>query len=158
MEGSENASYYEGVFDDATEDEVEVEFVEEVIVEKPIEDDAYRLIYKGELTDVVEFGAHKFKLKTLKIGEELEASLLASRYENTVDAGRALATALVAASIVTVDDEPLVELIGPGEKSLDAKFKYITENWYWFTVAKLYETYDSLLNRSLKVLDELKKD
>jgi hypothetical protein len=161
MEDSKVVSYYEAAFDDDPKLEIAESrgyADDDAVMEEPIDEDTYTLLYRGELLETVNVAGRLITLKTLKIGEELEASLIANRYKDSVDSGRALAAALVAASIVSVDGEPLIGELGPTPVSLEAKFKYVLENWYWVTVAKLYVAYDGLLNRSLQALDEIKKD
>jgi|SRR5581483_2455762 len=120
--------------------------------------DTEALMYRGYLTDVVEVGNHEIRIRTLKIGEELDAALVAQRYNDTPEAMRALATAIVSAAIVTVDGRPLVEALGPADATIQSKFDYIRKNWYWRSVGEVYKAYDQLLERSIKSLEELKKD
>lgn len=127
--------------------------------EEPIQEDTYSLLYLGHLSDTVTIGTHQIHIRTLKIGEELNAALLANRYKDTVEEGRALATALVAASIVSVDDGPLVgQLIGPGDDSIEVKFNYILNNWYWESVRQVWDAYNKLLVRIQESTEEIKKE
>lgn len=128
-------------------------------IEEPITEDTYSLLYLGHLTDVVKIGSHEVRIRTLKIGEELNAALLANRYKDTVEEARALATALIAASIISVDGEPLLgQAIGPRDDSLDAKFDYLLRNWYWESARQVWEAYNNLLKRVQESADEIKKD
>jgi hypothetical protein len=124
---------------------------EEPIQEEPLDEETLGLIYVGSLSDTVQIAGHEVRVRTLRIGEELEASLLANKWADTGEAGRALATALVAAAIVSVDGGPLLEGLGPHEQTLEAKFNYLRRNWYWVSVRTVYQKYDELLR---KVLDQ----
>jgi hypothetical protein len=126
--------------------------------EDPISEDSTDLLYVGHLTDTVTIGTHEIRIRTLRIGEELNAALLAKKYRDSIEEGRALATALVAASVTTVDGEALRGAsLGPGEETVESKFDYILTHWYWDTVNTVFEAYNALLVRSLESLEELKK-
>jgi len=113
-----------------------------------LSDDETTLLYTGHLTSQVTLGNRVIRLRTLKIGEELEASLLAARYRDTADANRALVTAFVAAAVTTVDGDPLVVRLGPGENELEKKFQFVLDNWYWSpTISSGYAEYNALLRR-----------
>jgi hypothetical protein len=148
----EQGSLLDEAFDTPMSEE-DMEFEEE-----PLGIDESNLIYRGYLTGELTLGNHEISLRTLRIGEELEAALLADKYKDTVEAGRALATAIVAAAIVTVDGESLVAGLGPGENTLESRFKYILRNWYWITVRQIYEEYNVLLRRVIDTYESVKKD
>jgi len=134
-------------------------FEEPEIQEDPIADDTYSLLQLGYLTDTVTIGTHVIRIRTLKIGEELNAALLANKYKDTAEEARAFATALVAGSIVSVDNAPLLgELLGPRDDALEAKFDFILANWHWEPINRLWVKYNELLNRVRESADELKKD
>ena len=130
----------------------------EVFESEPVTNDTAGLLQLGYLTDTVSVGSHEIRIRTLKIGEELNAALLANRYKDTVEEGRALATALIAAAIVTVDGEPLLGTnLGPRDGSVEQKFDYILDNWYWDTINQIWMGYNGLLKRVEQATDELKK-
>jgi hypothetical protein len=66
-------------------------------IDVPVSTETYNLLQLGYLTSDIVVGNHTITVRTLRIGEELEAALLAEKYKDTVDAGRAMATALAAA-------------------------------------------------------------
>jgi hypothetical protein len=116
------------------------------------------LLTLGHLTGSVKIGSHDIQLRTLKIGEELEAALLAKKYEETVEAGRALAVALVAAAITSVDGQPLVRnALGPDEHTLEGRFHYLQRNWYWPPIYAVYQEYGSLNKQAREAFENLKK-
>ena len=127
--------------------------------EELVSDDTAGLLQLGSLTDTVDVGGHEIRIRTLKIGEELNAALLANKYKETVEEARALATALVAAAVVTVDGEPLLgQPLGPRDNSLEQRFDYILNNWYWDTISKVWVGYNALLDRLVEATDDLKKE
>ncbi len=135
------------------------EFAENIPAEEePISNDVSGLLQLGHLTDTVRIGNHEIRIRTLKIGEELNAALVANKYKETVEEGRALATALVAASVTSVDGEPLLgQSLGPRDNSPEAKFDYILTNWYWETVNQVWTAYNQLIKRVDMAADDLKK-
>jgi hypothetical protein len=154
-------SPYDRVFEPAPEEIPDFQFPpEEVQFEEEISDESYGLIYRGYLTDDFSIGTHDIVIRTLKIGEELEAALVAAKYRDTIDYGRALATALVAAAIVTVDGQPLIqEGLGPNENMLESKFRYILRNWYWAsTIKQIHDRYQSMYEKVQVTYEDLKKD
>lgn len=149
-------SLLEGAFDapQYVEDDVQQE-----VVEEELDNDTYGLMHVGYLTDVVTIGKHEIRIRTLKIGEELQAALLANRYKDTVEEGRALATALVSASIVSVDGNSLLgDILGPKDDSIESRFDYILNNWYWETIRQVWEVYNQLLSRVRESTETLKKE
>lgn len=138
--------------------EYQVEPEELAEEEEPLSDREYSLLYLGHLTDTVTVGNHTIRIRTLKIGEELNAALIAHKYQDTVESGRSLATALVAACIVNVDDKPLLTTtLGPGDSGVEAKFDYILHNWYWGTIELVFKSYNNLLGEARELFDQIKK-
>jgi hypothetical protein len=135
----------------------QVEEPEQVEESETVDEQLYGLLQNGYLTDTIQIGSNEVRIRTLKIGEELEAALVADKWKDTAEAGRALATALVAASIVNVDGAPLVTGLGPNN-TIEAKFDFIRKNWYWLNVRVIYDRYDALVQEVLRRYEELKKD
>lgn len=115
------------------------------------------LINLGELSTEVKLYGHMFRIRTLRIGEELEIGQLISRYSETPEEGRAYACAIVAASIVSVDGRALVlEAIGPHEQTLGRKFDYVRSNFFWPVIEALYEEVVKLRLEQQQALEELR--
>ena len=129
---------------DETEWLDEPDEVEEVPRE-PIPQDVYSLLNLGELQQEFDVRGHKIILRTLKVGEELEISTFIQPFVGTIDEGRALATATVAASIVSYNGEPLVRAVGPDENLLRKKFDYVKTKMYWPVIRMIYEECYALL-------------
>lgn len=137
---------------------VQEEEPEPEVDEEPLGAELLGLLYVGKLTRTFNFKGHDITIKTLKIGEELEASLLTREFEGTEEYLRAVATSLVAASIDTVDGKPLVESLGPSQDDLiQRKFDYVRSKWYWPTIRAVYDQYVELLQEQKEVLDEFEK-
>lgn len=150
-------SLYDAAFDDEPHKE-EYPEMKETTDDEPLEDDEFALLHNGHLTSEVHVGNRVIRLRTLKIGEELEAALLASRWKDTADANRALVVAYVAASVTTVDGKPLVTALGPRENETEMKFQHILDNWYWQpTISTVYAEYNNLLSRVNEAADSVKK-
>lgn len=148
----------ESLYDAAFEERPEETEVVEQEVEEDLSEDESALLYNGHLDGEVRLGNRVIRLRTLKIGEELEASLLAARWKDTADANRALVTAFVAAAITTVDGQPLTVALGPNDNELERKFEHVLSNWYWQpTVSAVYEEYNDLLRRVKEATDSVKK-
>ena len=121
--------------------------------------DLQGLLRLGKLSEEVEIWGNKIGIRTLTIGEELEASLIAKKYGETMDAERAYATALVAASVQYENGVPLVRALGPEKEghTIERRFRYIQDNWYWPVVQAIYSHYAALVKRVDQSLGELEK-
>lgn len=109
------------------------------------------LLYLGKLTSNVTIYGHAFVLKTLTRGERLAVTLVTKEYEDTLGEADALQTALVAASIITVDGRPLYLPLSPEDdgKALDRvriHFEHICK-WYDPLLEALYAEIGLLLLR-----------
>lgn len=115
------------------------------------------LAWLGHLETTVHFCGHSFTLQTLKAGEELEASLLAKEFQETFGQVKAQAWAHLAMAVVAVDGNyDFCPPIGPDiRKHGQAKFSYITSNWYWPIGEYLFGEYVQLVQRQVEALDAL---
>jgi hypothetical protein len=137
-------------------DEPEVE--EKEIDEEPISQDIHSLLSLGELTQEFDIRGNKIILRTLKVGEELEIATFIQPFMGSVDEGRALATASIAAAIVSLNGAPIVRAIGPEENLLRKKFDFVREKMYWPVIRLLYEeAYIPLLQRQTQAVKEFQK-
>lgn len=148
-------SLYDAAFDDEPR---EVQYPEVEEPEEDLAEEELSLLYNGHLSSEVRIGNRSIRLRTLKIGEELEAALLAARWKDTAEGNRALVTAYVAAAVTTVDGEPLTTSLGPNENEMEQKFYHILNNWYWQpTVNAVYTEYNELLRRVNEATESIKK-
>lgn len=125
---------------------------------EPPSQEIIALLNLGELEAKLNVRDHDIILRTLKMDEELEVGLLVQRYRDTLEEGRALATALVAASIKSIDGKPIVATLGPEENLIRRKFDYVRTRMYWPAIRIIYEEgYLPLVEQQVKVLDEFRK-
>lgn len=122
-----------------------------------IRDDVDGLAWLGHLQTTVHMWGHSFTLQTLKANEELEAALIAKEYQDSFGQVKAHAWAHLAMSVVAVDgDENFCPPIGPDvRKHATAKFRYMTENWYWPIGEFLFGEYVELVQRQTEALEAL---
>lgn len=148
------------IWDEALDAAVQLDEQKNEVVtdEQPLTVDQYGLMYIGYLTDDFDLFGHKVSIRTLKVGEELEAELLTQKYKDTNEADRAYAIALVAACITSLDGRPLVSGLGPSDETLDRRYQYILNNWHWITINEIYNHYRELATRSMEALDDVKKN
>jgi len=139
------------------EDPVDQEIKEEV--SDSLSRDLSTLVNFGRLTTSFDFWGHSFVIKTLKMGEELEVGNIASAYSSSIDDGaRAFIAAIVAACIQTVDGDPIIEPLGPNDKTvIGRRFHYMLDNYYWSVIEHVYEKYVELNERVTVAIEEFKK-
>lgn len=117
-------------------------------------DDFRGLAFLGYLTDVVTIPQHEFVLKTLSVGEKIQVSQIVRPHEGTLGYGKAFKTAIVAASLVSIDGEAIMV----AEKKVSVilqKYRYVVNTFYEPIVDLLYLRCVQLENRQLEVMKEL---
>lgn len=124
---------------------------------KEIADAVDGLAYLGHLEEEIRFCGHRFLLRTLKADEELEAALLAKDWQDSFGQVKAHTWAHVAASLQSVDGrEDFCLAIGPDRSQhLRAKFRFITESWYWPVGEYLFGRYVELVQRMTEGIAEV---
>jgi hypothetical protein len=122
------SSYFDALPIDS-EPPVALEDLPEEVEETPVTVEEETLLTRGYFSSTATLGTNKIVLRTLKIGEELEVAVVANKYKDTIEATRALITATVAASIVSVNERPLIVFqLGQADGTLEAKFLYVLNN------------------------------
>lgn len=118
------------------------------------------LIHIGHLVRNFEWHQHKFEIRTLKVEEELVVGQLVKEFKDSIAEEKAVAVALAAASLVSVNDKPFMPAYEKSAfVSIRERFVYIKENWNWVIVetinaeyvqllAELYETIEAVENLS----------
>lgn len=122
-----------------------------------IDQDLRGLMFLGSLQNKFALLGHDIVLKTLKTGEELACMLLIKEYEETLGTQKAFASAFVAASIVSIDGQAMMEPMGP-EQAFDVlrqRFTYVIQSWYWPVIEQIYIEYSNLLVRQATVFQSL---
>ena len=112
------------------------------------------LIFLGRLTKDVEWCGHTFGLKTLTVNEEMAAAAAVQEFRSTLKEPEAWITSQIGLALTHVDgDESFCPPIGPDPISFaKARFKWVSENWYWPTVEMLFEEYSGLLEKQVKAI------
>lgn len=119
------------------------------------------LNFLGHLTREFEYLGHKIVIKTLTTDETLAVAQVVDKYKDTIGQPRAYATAMVAACIVTVDDQPLVSPLGEDSRTPYAdiwqRYNYIKARWYPPTIDAIYSEYLILEQKVYEVLESMGK-
>lgn len=104
------------------------------------------LMYLGYLADTFVWCGHRFTIRTLTTGELMEVALVQRMYRDSMADSRAYTNAMVAASIVHVDGRPLPAPISRdmADTPLMARFRYVCDKWYPWTVDQIYTRYLAL--------------
>jgi hypothetical protein len=138
----------------------ELEWEEAPVDPIRVQQDIHTLARVGYLQDAFPIFGHSVTLRTLTIGEELDAALAISRYENTLDANRAWKAALVAASIISEDGRVLTRALGPEDNltRIQRQVAWVLEHWHWITIDEIYNgAYLPLQERVIEAAKQLKK-
>lgn len=122
-----------------------------------VREDVDGLIWLGYLEDSFDFCGHDFVIRTLRGDEELNAGLVCKEYTDQIGQDRAYVWATISLALVSVDgDENFCPPIGPDvRKHATAKFRYMTENWYWPIGEFLFGEYVELVQRQTEALEAL---
>jgi hypothetical protein len=129
------------------------------VPEEQITEDEFSAIHQGHLKDSGTIGSHSYAMRTLKVGEELEATTAAARFSASIDYHRAVKTALIAAALTSWDGKPLIpNPVGPEDEEFEAKFNAALGKFFAPTVDALYERYQALMERLQDTADKTKKE
>lgn len=119
------------------------------------------LNFIGALHDEFDFLGHSIAIKTLNTDETLAVTQVIKKYEGSQGFMRAYVTAMVAASIESVDGQELVIPIGSDENTTYAmiwqRFNYIKARWYPPTIDAVYSKYLVLEDRVNTILAQMGK-
>lgn len=126
------------------------EFPEELV--QPLQE----LAVVGHLSDTFTYGGQEFVIRTLTIGEELEALRAAKKYDDlaATAGGRVYATAMVAGSVQSLNGSPLVLPISEKQDVASLRFRKVLD-WYWPVIEAVYFRYAKLEEKQKEVLDGL---
>jgi hypothetical protein len=114
------------------------------------------LLQLGELHDQFEYLGHEFHIRTMRIGEELAALAQIKGFQDVPLAqGRAYATAMVAGAIESVDGQPIIGELGPGDRSNAAQKFAKVSKWYYYVIDYIYKKYVELEKAQAETLEAL---
>jgi hypothetical protein len=119
---------------------------EDKATELPVFDPRYRdafegLLFIGKVQRTFRWLGHSFIIRSPKVDEILEIGQLHQPYVGTVSDIKAYQSLMIAATIVSIDGQPLPIPLSDDVSALQAKFDYIRLHWYPWTLDKLYEEY-----------------
>jgi hypothetical protein len=116
------------------------------------------LLYLGALTKEFTFCGHKFVIRTLRTEEILAIGLATKEYEGTASRFKALATASIAACIVSVDGKPLEIPFREEAAAENLAFRMQTiGTWSPILVDVIYSEYLALDQRVNDVFESMGK-
>jgi hypothetical protein len=118
------------------------------------------LLYLGALSNDFTWLGHDFVIRTLRDGEKLAIAQIIQPYANTMGADRAYANAVVAMAIMSLDGDDLPVPIGEPRKAHEwglQRFNYVKDNWYPYTIDKVFNEYLLLEDLAARVMDAMGK-
>jgi hypothetical protein len=115
-----------------------------------------QIVHIGYLNKVFEWSGHQFEIRTLRIDEELAVGQLVKEYKNTITEDRAVAVAIAAASIVSINEKPFMPRFDDDAvlQSIRDRFNYIRKNWHWPVIEIMNAQYLDLLNDVYLTIEE----
>lgn len=113
--------------------------------------DLRKLVELGKVQDIIQIGDFHFELATLSDSQQAKAYKIIQNGEDS-EAFFKLRRVIVAFSLISINGQ-LVEEIDMGEKTDSEKRLSLVESFQGNVVDKLYEFYESILNRSQKEID-----
>lgn len=114
------------------------------------------LLYVGAMKKTVEYAGHKIVLRTLTQGEELRVGQLTREYAGCRNELDAMRLYMVAASIETVDGQPMANQLFEEADPISSKAEEL-KRWYAPVVMFLYDEFRKMVQSCREVADALKK-
>lgn len=115
--------------------------LEPIEFEERYREDFTGLCFVGKVADEFTYLSHRFKIRSLTVEELITIGLLHAKYQNTLADVKAYQTLVVAACIEQLDGKQLPIPIGPNEELIEARFNYVSKNWFPFTIDEIYSKY-----------------
>ena len=114
------------------------------------------LLYLGMLTHSFTYATHRFVIKTLNNDELMLVGQAIKEFNDTAGENRAYTVAMVAASVLMVDGEPLKVPLGPerGIAALLPRFEQVRA-WYPTVTDKIFEQYLILEGKAEEVMSKM---
>jgi len=122
-----------------------------------VKQDVDGLMWLGYLTDSFDLYGHSFVIRTLTRGERLAITQITKEYEETLGMADAYQTAIVAASLMSIDGKPLVDLHKGSNPLHRIKENFeLVQKWYDPVIESLYERISQLMVRQQIAFTELR--
>ena len=115
-----------------------------------------QIVHIGHLNKTFEWSGHQFEIRTLKIDEELAIGQIVKEYKETITEEKAVAVAIAAASIVSINDKPFMPLFDDKSvlQGIRDRFNYLRRNWHWPVIEIINAQYLDLLNDVYLTIEE----
>jgi hypothetical protein len=116
-----------------------------------------QIVHIGHLNKMFDWNGHQFEIRTLKIDEELAIGQLVKEYKETITEEKAVAVAIAAASLVSINSKPFMPVFDNEDSSLQNirnRFNYIRKNWHWPIIEVINAEYLELINEMYETLRE----
>lgn len=112
------------------------------------------LLYLGRLQDTFRLWGHTFVVRTLTTEELAEVGLIVQKYRGTTAENAVYQAAIAAASVVTVDGQPLPRSItvDNSDELAAVRFPYVMKNWMPPVKEAIYNKSFALELRARQVL------
>lgn len=115
------------------------------------------LMWLGFLEESVLVYGHEFVIRTLRVGEDLQVSLLTKEFADSMGIEQAVATATVALALKSIDGDP--DFCPSASKNYAdyarQRFRYIQENWYLPVIIRVFDAYLDLLAKQQDALERV---
>lgn len=115
-----------------------------------------QIVHIGHLNKVFDWNGHQFEIRTLRIDEELSIGQLVREYKETITEEKAVAVAIAAASLVSINGKPFMPSFDE-ESSLQNirdRFNYIRKKWHWPIIEVINAEYLQLINEMYETIRE----
>lgn len=112
------------------------------------------LLHLGHLEDTFEWQGHRFVIRTLDIRTALAVGQVTSPYMGTLAEAKGYQTVYVAASLVSVDDKPMAQPLGPDTdpaEQIRERMRTVMK-WYPATIDYIYTKVLELENKVEEVV------
>lgn len=116
------------------------------------------MLYLGATSTDFSWCGHRIVIRTLNQREELAVPLLIQKWRGLVGEESAMATALAALCVITIDGQELPVPIGGDDEMAWAyqRFEY-AQNWFPWTITKIHNELLALEGRVREVVDAMGK-
>lgn len=111
------------------------------------------LAWLGFLEDTVYIWGHEFRIRTLRVGEELQVGLLTKKYADSIGEENAVATATVAMALKSIDGDTNFCPQAMKESAFaEQRYQWLQANCYMPTVIRIFEAYLGLIQEQRDIL------